>query len=359
MKYIVYLTTNKINNKIYIGVHQTEDPNKFDGYLGEGSYINKPSSYNKGKCHFHNALLKYGVNNFYRKTLKVFDNLEDALDLEAWLVTDEFIKRTDTYNMTRGGQIPPLHNKTVYQFDLNGKFLKQWDSIVELTKLYKCNHQRISMAINEKRSFDNCYWSFENQIDVSLYRISTRGYVYQYNQIGELLNVFKNASEAAIKLDLSREAIVNAIFNRCKYSGFYFLNVDENIKKLLDEKSKKLNSKFTPVFRYKLTGEFDKEYNTIAEACADVGSNHSNIITAIKKNKTSKGYRWSYIKSKKILPFSKLHIKSIKIAQYDKNHNLIKIWDSVSECKKEFPSCQKVCRKERKTSKGYIFEYIS
>lgn len=39
MKYIVYQTTSKINNKIYIGVHKTEDPDTFDGYLGNGVYI--------------------------------------------------------------------------------------------------------------------------------------------------------------------------------------------------------------------------------------------------------------------------------------------------------------------------------
>ena len=34
MKYIVYCTTNLVNNKTYIGVHQTENPDKFDGYIG-------------------------------------------------------------------------------------------------------------------------------------------------------------------------------------------------------------------------------------------------------------------------------------------------------------------------------------
>ena len=61
MKYIVYLTTNKINNKIYIGVHETENPEVFDGYIGCGAYINKPATYNKNKTHLHNAILKYGI----------------------------------------------------------------------------------------------------------------------------------------------------------------------------------------------------------------------------------------------------------------------------------------------------------
>lgn len=33
MKYIVYRTTCLINNKIYVGVHHTDDPNIFDGYM--------------------------------------------------------------------------------------------------------------------------------------------------------------------------------------------------------------------------------------------------------------------------------------------------------------------------------------
>ena len=125
MKYIVYLTTNKINNKIYIGVHETENPNIFDGYLGCGANINKPSSYTKGKTHLHNAILKYGTSAFYRQTIKEFDNLEDALNLEFELVTEEFIKRTDTYNMTIGGGMPPKFNKIIYQFDLNGNLIKE------------------------------------------------------------------------------------------------------------------------------------------------------------------------------------------------------------------------------------------
>ena len=360
MKYIVYQTTNKINNKIYIGVHETENPDKFDGYIGCGAYVNKSNTYNKGKTHLHNAILKYGTSAFIRTTIKTFDNLEDALDLECWLVDEEFVKRTDTYNMILGGGYPPILSKKVYQFDLQGNLLKEWKSIVSIIDHYKCNNNRITMSIKDKRSFDNCYWSFYNTININNYRISSRGYVFQYNKDGKLLNIFKNASEASLKLDIHRDAIVNSIFDRTLCSGYYFLKADDDIELLLKEKSSKIFINKTPVFRYLLSGEFDKEYSSIAEAIKDTPkTSNGNIIRAIKHNRTCGGYKWSYIKSNIIKPFNDLDLKPVKIAQYDLNHNLIKIWNSVSECKKVYPSCQKVCRKERRSTNNFIFEYIS
>ena len=94
MKYIVYLTINtksKINglNRIYVGVHKTEDPDTFDGYLGNGVYIYRPSSYMHPKTHFQFAVKKYGIKNFIRTTLKVFDNEEDDLSIEAFENQDD------------------------------------------------------------------------------------------------------------------------------------------------------------------------------------------------------------------------------------------------------------------------------
>ena len=57
MKYIVYLTKNKLEkvngiNRIYIGVHATENPTIFDGYIGCGVYIKQPSTYINPKTPF-------------------------------------------------------------------------------------------------------------------------------------------------------------------------------------------------------------------------------------------------------------------------------------------------------------------
>ncbi len=89
MYYLIYKTTNKINGKIYIGAHKTDDLE--DGYLGSGKYIG-------------NAIEKYGPKSFTREILETFDNPEDMYQLEAELVDEVFVNRKDTYNIKLGGQ---------------------------------------------------------------------------------------------------------------------------------------------------------------------------------------------------------------------------------------------------------------
>lgn len=86
--YTVYQITNLKNGKIYIGAHVTDDLE--DGYTGSGELIQK-------------AIEKYGVENFKKEYLVVFNNKHDMFEYERQTVDNTFVNRDDTYNLKEGG----------------------------------------------------------------------------------------------------------------------------------------------------------------------------------------------------------------------------------------------------------------
>jgi len=89
MLYLIYKITNKVNNKIYIGKHKTDDIE--DGYMGSGYLLKK-------------AIDKYGEELFIKDILYVFDNEEKMNNMEKEIVNEEFLQRSDVYNLREGGE---------------------------------------------------------------------------------------------------------------------------------------------------------------------------------------------------------------------------------------------------------------
>lgn len=89
MQYFIYKTTNLINNKTYVGIHQTE--NIDDGYIGSG-------------LHFLRAVKKYGKDNFKREILEYCSSYDELLEKERILVNEEWVRDISNYNLKTGGQ---------------------------------------------------------------------------------------------------------------------------------------------------------------------------------------------------------------------------------------------------------------
>lgn len=89
MFYTIYKVTHIQSGKEYIGMHQTN--NIDDGYMGSGKHLRR-------------ALKKHGVQDFHKEIMYIFDNPHEMIAKEIELVTEEYVKRSDTYNIRLGGK---------------------------------------------------------------------------------------------------------------------------------------------------------------------------------------------------------------------------------------------------------------
>lgn len=103
---IIYLTTNLINNKKYIGSTNNNNPY----YLGSGVYLNK-------------AIKKYGRKNFKREILETVSNLEELRKKEEYYIKlYNAINSKEFYNVSKKGVgTKPGYNSKIYTEERNKK----------------------------------------------------------------------------------------------------------------------------------------------------------------------------------------------------------------------------------------------
>jgi len=85
---VVYITTNLVNGKQYIGDHCSDNLN--DNYLGSGSYIQK-------------AIKKYGKQNFKRKILESFHTNQEAFNAQEKYINEYNTLAPNGYNISPKG----------------------------------------------------------------------------------------------------------------------------------------------------------------------------------------------------------------------------------------------------------------
>ena len=84
--YTVYKIINILNQKTYVGVHKTDNPN--DNYMGSGKAIKA-------------AIQKHGKENFEKQILLITEDKLEAYNLERELTID--FNSNNNYNMRLGG----------------------------------------------------------------------------------------------------------------------------------------------------------------------------------------------------------------------------------------------------------------
>ena len=156
-KFKVYVHTNKVNDKRYVGITGRDPEKRWANGLGYAS-----------NYHFSNAIKKYGWDNFQHEILFEFDTVEEALKKETELILEW---KTNTpelgYNILIEGTIgsytlgkPPINGRPIRCIELNRIF----NSVMEAAKFVKVNKSGITACCQGTRMTAKKYhWEYVDE----------------------------------------------------------------------------------------------------------------------------------------------------------------------------------------------------
>jgi len=212
----VYKITNLLTNKSYIGVSIHIEQRWKEHLNGRGSK------------QLYKDFFNYGVNNFS------FEILEECKEEELYDKEPYWIKYynsyLDGYNQNPGGdgnnlQAISVTKKKIYCYDLDGNFIKEYDSLSDAERDTKIDNSNISRAAKTNGRTKEFIWSYEYQDKKEPYKRKCHTgtceqgkhliKVCQYTKEGVFIKTFNSISEAARETGANG----NCIGEICKEKG--------------------------------------------------------------------------------------------------------------------------------------------
>lgn len=117
-----------------------------------------------------------------------------------------------------------LRAKKVYQYDLSGKFIKEWDNVQMAADFYKIDRRLISACCNkDQKSAHGYQWSYlkESELDKWFSNEPLVRVIQQLSKDGELIAEYESISSAARSLNVTVTSIHNCLKGISKSSHGY------------------------------------------------------------------------------------------------------------------------------------------
>lgn len=273
----IYKIWNEQNNKLYIGQTSVGITARWSQHLKQ---------YLTNNAVLYRAMRKYGAGIFHIEQIEECDN--DILDEREKYWIAFYDSKNNGYNSTIGGTALPsgkkfelidikeiyklwdegyslteIHNQTgrsvasirehlvdypnfskeesikrgillgaksrsnaISQWDLNGTFIKTYESTKQAAKETNIDNQNINAVLHKKRkTAGNYYWTYENKLPI----IQKKKKIYQYDKSGKLIKIFNTKAEAAKELSLDSGSIAKVCQGKRKTCGGYiWIEKEEN-----------------------------------------------------------------------------------------------------------------------------------
>ena len=119
--------------------------------------------------------------------------------------------------------------QTVYQYDLNGNFIKEYQGSNEAERETGCLHQNILKTC--KGIFSQTggyYWSFEKLDKISVPKNKKSKPVARLDENNQIVEVYSSVKEVAISLNVEPTHVSRAIRRRYRLHGNHYIYLDED-----------------------------------------------------------------------------------------------------------------------------------
>lgn len=198
-EFIIYKSTNQVNDKIYIGSTTSSlKQRKLD-------HQERANRTELGK--FYEAIHTYGADSFTWETIDTAEDVDELAYKEQQYIA-EFKANENGYNSDCGGGF----KKSVYQYCIEtGKQLRKFDSLEEAANATDTSRSNISTAcLGHSKTAKNFYWSY---LDKEEYKTADMRFkcVTQKTINGEFIHEFKSIAEASRQTGISKSGIAKTV----------------------------------------------------------------------------------------------------------------------------------------------------
>ena len=298
--YCVYVHTNKVNGKKYVGITKYgNNPNK-RWHNGSAYQCNK---------HFTQAINKYGWNNFSHEILSSNLTEEEAKHFETLLIEKLDLTNPDKgYNLNSGGatmnhseetkrRMSDSHSKKVYQYNIIGYLIKIWNSIKIAEKELGIDGSGIVKCCKGKLcTMGGFVWRYEGE-SFYLKEDSHFTKVYQFNLDGKFLRKWDSISYAAKTLNINPNTISHCCNGLYKTAGGFIWSKENHCIPVY-----KVGSTSKAVVQYSLDDIQIKIWPSATSASKKLNINIVCISRCCNGvGKTAGGFKWRFATEEEIL----------------------------------------------------------
>ena len=178
----------------------------------------------------------------------------------------------------------------VYQYDMDGNFIKYWETIKSASLELGIHHACIGDCCKgRQKSAGGFIWSYSPLTNFKPYVNDKKRIIQQYDYDANLIKEWESIALASRELNIEKASIFACCKKKHKTAGGYlWCYKGDTINPYHPKTPKK-------VYQFALDGSFIKEWEKATDAADFMGCDESNICACCNgKTKTCCGFIWKY-----------------------------------------------------------------